>query len=56
MTEETLVHLLGNLTPKQWAEALKDKKLDTAYVKKLIYQQEGVLHTNLMEEVQLEMR
>ena len=48
----TVKHLLGYLTPKQWADALKDDKTDKTLIWQLIEIQEQSYGGNIKEEVE----
>jgi len=48
---ETLTHLLGYLSPKQWVDVIKYHKLDKDLVMNLIKIQDSIYKTRLEETV-----
>ena len=49
---ETVTHMLGYLTPEQWADALKNGDLDNLLVRELIKIQEEVYSFDLIGDVE----
>lgn len=51
-TNATVTHLLGYLTPKQWADAMKDDTLDQELIQELIEKQEDTYNFDLQKDVE----
>ena len=51
-SNKTLIHLLGYLTPAQWAHALLDKILDKKLILELIQEQEKEYGFGLLPDIQ----
>ena len=51
MSNDTVVHMLGYITPTQWADAIRSNAVDKDEAIELMVQQETTYSFSLVEEV-----